>query len=162
MVMSRFDQSERETAEFVTGIFLDLKEFDHMSDGEKESARTFIRETIHSQLSCIRRGIWDQLQEWIPAPLRRMAQRHIHPVIPGSSPPDCQLPESLQHEFEILNELAWLLTWKHKRTAHDGSGEERHHQEQADLLRLQRIRETILPQLEEKMAKLEKSSTPAV
>ncbi|MBF0414707.1 MAG: hypothetical protein HQL77_00170 [Magnetococcales bacterium] len=160
MVMSRFDHSEGETAAFVTGTFLDLKEFDSMAENEKESARVFIKETVHSQLSCVRRGMWEQLQEWIPAPLRRMAQRHIHPVVPGVSHQESPLPETIRHEFEVLNELAWLLTWKHKRVSSDVSEEERHMTEKLDVERVRRIKETIFPYLEEKMARLEKASTP--
>lgn len=161
MPMSRFEQNEAETAAFVTKNFLDLKEFDCLGKEERASVEVFIRETIFSQLSCCRRGLWEQLQAWIPAPLRRTAQRHVRPVVPGESPPGYHLPESVQHEYDALNELAWLLGWKHRRMTADLSLEERHSFEKLDLERVQHIKETILPLLAEKISRLEKSVTEA-
>ncbi|MBF0346227.1 MAG: hypothetical protein HQL81_01040 [Magnetococcales bacterium] len=161
MVMSRFEQSEGETAAFVTGTFLDLKEFDCLNEHDKATVRTFIKETIHSQLSCCRKGLWEQFQEWIPGAIRRMAQRHIHPVVPGEKLHGYRLPESIQHDFEILDELAWLLTWKHKKCAADGAEEERNGLEHPDVERARRIREQILPLLEEKIVRLVHSATEA-
>ncbi|HIJ83211.1 MAG: hypothetical protein HW380_881 [Magnetococcales bacterium] len=159
MVMSRFEQNEGETAAFVTATFLDLKEFDSLTENDKETARTFIKETIHSQLTCCRKGMWEQFHEWIPVALRRLAQRHIHPVVPGKSYHDYQLPESIRHEFEVLNELAWLLTWKHKKNMADASEEERHAQEHVDLDRVQRIKEHVLPVIAEKIARMQQLVT---
>ncbi|MBF0132593.1 MAG: hypothetical protein HQL75_08410 [Magnetococcales bacterium] len=158
MVMSRFELNEAETAAFVTNNFLDLREFDSLTEQEKESARAFIKETIHSQLTCCRKGLWDQFLHWIPGAIRRMAQRHIHPVIPGEATPEYPLPEGIRHEFEVLNELAWLLMWKHKKIGPDTSEEERHTMEKLDLERVQHIKEYVLPHLNEKISRLEQSS----
>ncbi|MBF0110815.1 MAG: hypothetical protein HQL76_16740 [Magnetococcales bacterium] len=158
MAMSRFEQSESETATFVTGTFLDLKEFDCLDDGQKASVRSFIKETIHSQLSCCRKGLWEQFLEWIPNPLRRTAQRHIHPVVPGEKTHGDPLPESIRHELEILDELAWLLTWKSRKSHPETTTEEGHPPEHPDLGRALRIRERVLPLLEEKIARVEKSA----
>lgn len=159
MVMSRFELNEAQTAAFVTNNFLDLQEFDSLTAQQKESALAFIKETIHSQLTCCRKGLWDQFLHWIPSPIRRMAQRHIHPVVPGEDTPEYQLPEGVQSEFEVLNELAWLLLWKHKKASPEVPEEDLHHMEKQDLERVQHIREHILPHLHEKIIRLEKSSS---